>query len=61
MCLSSYNFAELFGYDMAQVEAQDVPYFDSRVHLDDLLTLTRNGITLMKLFFAHAHRRQAPL
>lgn len=47
---TSYNFAELFGYDMAQVEAQDVAYFDSRVHPDDLLTLTRNGITLMKLF-----------
>lgn len=47
---TSYNFAELFGYDMALVEEQDSAYFDARVHPDDLLTLTRNGITLMRLF-----------
>lgn len=47
---TSYNFADLFGYDMVQVERSDVEYFDSRVHPDDLLALTRNGIQLMKLF-----------
>lgn len=47
---TSYNFAELFGYNMAELEKYDVAYFDSRVHPNDLLTLTRNGIALMNLF-----------
>lgn len=47
---TSYNFAELFGYNMAELEKNDVAYFDSRVHPNDLLTLTRNGIFLINLF-----------
>lgn len=47
---TSYNFADLLGYDKTRLERMDTEYFDSRVHPHDLLTLTRNGIRLIQLF-----------
>lgn len=48
---ASYNFGDLFGYDMQLVNKQGTDYFDSRVHPEDLLELTRNGISLLKFFY----------
>lgn len=48
---ASYNFGELFGYDMNMVDNVGTEYFDSRVHPEDLLELTRNGIALLKYFY----------
>ncbi len=48
---ASYNFGDLFGYDMQLVNKQGTDYFDSRVHPEDLVELTRNGISLLKFFY----------
>ncbi len=48
---ASYNFGELFGYDMSMVDNVGTEYFDSRVHPEDLIELTRNGISLLKYFY----------
>ncbi|MBI3236059.1 MAG: response regulator transcription factor [Bacteroidetes bacterium] len=48
---ASYNFGELFGYDMNLVDKVGTDYFDSRVHPEDLIELTRNGILLLKYFY----------
>jgi len=48
---ASYNFGDIFGYDMNLIHNMGTEYFDSRVHPDDLLELTRNGISLIKFFY----------
>jgi DNA-binding CsgD family transcriptional regulator/PAS domain-containing protein len=47
---ASYNFSELFGYDMGEIEKQGNEYFDSRVHPDDLVMLMKNGIEILELY-----------
>ncbi len=49
---SSYNMQELFGYDMASIEKAGNEYINSRTHPDDYLVLMRNGIALMRFFYA---------
>lgn len=48
---TSYNFSEIFGYDLAAIEAQGNDYFNSRVHPEDFIKLLRNGISIMTFFY----------
>lgn len=47
---TSYNFSEIFGYDLDSVSQQGNDYFNSRVHPDDFVGLMRNGILILKFF-----------
>lgn len=47
---TSYNFAEMFGYDLSEIEKQGNQYFDSRVHPDDLIEMMKNGIAIIKFY-----------
>jgi DNA-binding CsgD family transcriptional regulator len=48
---TSYNFSEIFGYDLAAIEAQGNEYFNARVHPDDFVKLLKNGISIIKFYF----------
>lgn len=48
---TSFNFSEIFGYDLNALEVEGNDYFNSRVHPADLLQLTKNGINILKLFY----------
>ncbi len=50
---TSYNFADLFGYDAAGIETDGNRYFDERVHPEDFQVLVRNGVDSLKFFFEH--------
>jgi len=52
---TSYNFPEIFGYDMQQIEEQDVEYFSRHIHPDDIDALNRNGVTVLKYFCQGSH------
>lgn len=45
----SPDFGKLLGYDARKIEEQD--FLDSKIHPEDLLELTRNGISLLKLYY----------
>ena len=47
----SYNFSELFDYDLSEIEKQGNQYFDSKVHPDDLLGILKNGIAIIKFYY----------
>jgi DNA-binding CsgD family transcriptional regulator len=49
---SSYNMEELFGFDMLSIEKIGNKYINSRTHPDDYLSLTRNGISLLRFFYS---------
>lgn len=49
---ASYNFDDLFGYDLAAIEKAGNDYFNSRVHPDDFVATLRNGIQALHLFFS---------
>ena len=55
---ASYNFAELFRYDLEGIAAEDSAYFSRRIHPDDLKPLHRNGIACLRHLMAH--RELAP-
>ncbi len=55
---ASYNFANLFGYDMARIEEKDVEYFDSLVHPDDMPMVMRNGIAALRHFMQEENRHK---
>lgn len=42
----SYSFARLFGYDMDELAKDDMAYFDSKVHPDDVLPLRINALDM---------------
>lgn len=46
----SKRFFELLDYDREEIERDDIAYINSRVHHEDLLTLTRNGLEAMRFF-----------
>jgi DNA-binding CsgD family transcriptional regulator len=46
---TSYNFTDIFGYDLDSVNEYGNEYFNSRVHPEDLAGLIKNGIKVMKL------------
>ena len=54
----SYNFSELFHYDMKGIESEDTAYFSRHIHPDDLWTLHRNGIACMR--YLMEYRELAP-
>jgi DNA-binding CsgD family transcriptional regulator len=47
----SPNFCTLLGYDRQLIEQKGHGYWDQKIHPDDFLQLTRNGVMLMKLLF----------
>jgi DNA-binding CsgD family transcriptional regulator len=47
----SPNFCNLLGYDLKQIEELGHDFIDAKIHPDDFLELTKNGISLLKLFF----------
>lgn len=47
----SYNFNDLFGYDMNSLEKNGNDYFNAHVHPDDIPILMRNGIDFLRLFY----------
>ncbi len=47
----SPNFCNLLGYDLKQIIELGHEYIDTKIHPDDFLELTKNGISLLKLFF----------
>jgi DNA-binding CsgD family transcriptional regulator len=47
----SPNFCNLLGYDLKQIEELGHEFIDAKIHPDDFLELTKNGISLLKLFF----------
>ncbi|MET3127166.1 DNA-binding CsgD family transcriptional regulator [Arcicella rosea] len=55
----SPNFSSLLGYDLAQIEVKDHIFLDTKIHPNDLIELTRNGISLLKLFFAFSSDEKA--
>ena len=40
---TSYNFSEIFGYDLDRIESENTSYFNSRIHPEDIIQLSRNG------------------
>lgn len=48
---TSYNFGDLLGHDLNEIERLGNEYFNSRIHPDDFITLTLNGIALLKYFY----------
>lgn len=49
----SYNFTDLFGYDMNSLKKNGNDYFDEHVHPDDIPVLMRNGVDFLRLFYIH--------
>ncbi len=47
----SYNFDNLFGFDLNEAEKNGIDYFNSRVHPDDLVALMVNATKLWKVFY----------
>jgi DNA-binding CsgD family transcriptional regulator len=43
---ASYSFERIFGYDMELLKTDDIDYFDSKVHPDDLLPLRLNALDM---------------
>ena len=48
---TSYNFPELFDYDMEQIKAEDGIYFNSRLHPDDWYEWTLNMMKFLQFVF----------
>ncbi len=44
----SYNFADLFNYDMSRIKTEDVDYFTLQIHPEDVRQLIRNGTTALR-------------
>lgn len=49
---TSYNFQDLFGYDLNKIKNEGTDYFNSRIHPDDMLTLLQNGTTLLNYYYS---------
>jgi DNA-binding CsgD family transcriptional regulator len=47
---TSYNFSEIFGYDLDSIQERGNDYFNARIHPNDFVGLMRNGILIMKFF-----------
>lgn len=50
---ASYNFSELFRYDLAGIVSEDSAYFTGRIHPDDRKVLHRNGIACLRYLLEH--------
>ncbi|WP_295935975.1 helix-turn-helix transcriptional regulator [uncultured Alistipes sp.] len=47
---TSYNFTDLFGYDMQRVADENTAYLDRHIHPDDIAVLERNGRAVLAYF-----------
>lgn len=47
---TSFNFSEIFGYDLSRIEKEDVVYFNARIHPEDLARLTHYGTAVLRHF-----------
>lgn len=47
----SPNFCNLLGYDLKQIKELGHEFLDAKIHPDDFWEMTKNGISLLKLFF----------
>ena len=56
---TSYNFSELFGYDLKAVAKLGNSYFDERVHPEDIIELLRNGIAIIKFYYSRPKAERA--
>ena len=57
---TSYNFTELFGYDMEKIEKEDTEYFTMQIHPDDVEALNRNGMATWKYLWGKTGHGEAP-
>lgn len=48
---TSYNFADLFGYDLTAIQEQGNQYFDARIHPEDYVQMLRNGINILHFYY----------
>lgn len=48
---ASYNFSNILGYDLTEINKGGNEYFNSRVHPEDLLNLLKFGITILKFYY----------
>jgi DNA-binding CsgD family transcriptional regulator len=47
----SPNFCTLLGYKFKEIEEKGQNFLDEKIHPDDYIELTKNGISILKLFF----------
>ena len=47
----SPNFYSVLGYNVDEIIEKGQQYMDGKIHPDDYVTLTKNGISLLKLFY----------
>lgn len=47
----SPNFGALLGYRIADIYEKGNAFWDAKIHPDDFVSLTQNGISLLKLFY----------
>ena len=59
---ASYNFRELFSYDMDRIRNEDADYFNLQIHPDDIKPLARNGVIGFRFFLeAQEYKRDHKL
>jgi DNA-binding CsgD family transcriptional regulator len=59
---ASYNFETMFGYDVEQLQGTNgTSYYDTKIHPEDLLSLMRNGVEVLKVYFELPKEKQAAL
>lgn len=54
----SPNFAAVLGYDVAMIHAHGNEFLDAKIHPEDFVVLLKNGITLLKLFYAFSREEK---
>lgn len=48
---SSFNMEEIFGFDLEEVKKNGNEYFNSRVHPEDLVSLTKQGLSILRFVY----------
>ncbi len=48
---TSYNFSDIFGYDVKAANEIGTDYFNERIHPEDMAQLTKNAILFLRGFF----------
>jgi DNA-binding CsgD family transcriptional regulator len=49
---TSHNFQSVFGYDLEELAKDDLAYFNSKIHPDDLLMLRTSGMEMLDFIFS---------
>lgn len=55
---ASYNFNNLFGYNLNEVAAEGNDYFNSRVHPEDFVVLLKSGIRALEYMLSVAKEKR---